>query len=67
MKKVSIILFFLSVLFSGCGSEDSKVCPKRTCSNYTSRAQAQAAFDRDPDCLKNLDGDNDGIACENLQ
>jgi hypothetical protein len=65
MKKLLSMVILLSVMCPGC-AQDTKPCPKRTCSNYTSQAEAQAAFDNDPDCLDNLDGDNDGVACEDL-
>ncbi len=39
-------------------------CQKTNCSNYNSQAEAQIAFDLDPECRKNLDHDGDGVACE---
>ncbi len=39
-------------------------CFDTNCSDYTSQAAAQLAFDADPDCRGDLDADNDGIACE---
>ncbi|MBK1784408.1 excalibur calcium-binding domain-containing protein [Prauserella sp. ASG 168] len=35
------------------------------CDDFSSQAEAQAALDRDPSDPNNLDGDGDGIACEN--
>jgi hypothetical protein len=54
------------MLFTRCGSEDVTGCPDKTCSDYVTQREAQAAFDNDPDCLGELDNDNDGIACEHL-
>ncbi len=39
-------------------------CQKTNCANYNSMMEAQAAFDADPECRKNLDHDGDGKACE---
>lgn len=39
-------------------------CRDTNCANYSSQSAAQAAFDLDPECRKDLDRDNDGIACE---
>jgi hypothetical protein len=36
------------------------------CTDFTTQEQAQAVFNRDRSDPNNLDGDNDGIACENL-
>lgn len=36
------------------------------CAEYATQADAQAAFDADPDGKRDLDDDNDGIACEHL-
>jgi hypothetical protein len=38
-----------------------------TCSSFLNHAQAQSAFERDPQGLKKLDHDKDGIACESLK
>lgn len=37
-----------------------------TCADFATQADAQAAFDGDPDGLASLDGDGNGIACEEL-
>ncbi|KQB39402.1 excalibur calcium-binding domain-containing protein [Flavobacterium aquidurense] len=42
-------------------------CPTKTCGDFATRSQAQAAFDSNKKCYKNLDADGDGIACENLK
>ena len=60
------IMLLLVVVLSGCGSADESGCPDKTCSYYSTQAEAQAAFDADPDCLGELDNDNDGVACEHL-
>src|SRR5919107_810226 len=36
------------------------------CSSFATQEEAQAEFNRDPSDPNNLDGDNDGIACEDL-
>jgi hypothetical protein len=42
-------------------------CPTKTCGDFSTRAQAQAAYNSNKSCYKNLDADGDGIACENLK
>lgn len=39
----------------------------RTCANFTSQAAAQAAYRTDPERLRHLDADGDGLACEGLR
>lgn len=64
--KLLMVFLWLGFLVS-CGQEPNEtVCPDATCAEYASQAEAQAAFDADPSCMKTLDGDNDGIACEDL-
>lgn len=55
------IIFFWGL---ACSSSNDKVCPDKSCADYSTQAEAQAAFDADKDCLGELDHDNDGIACE---
>ncbi|MCP2027789.1 hypothetical protein L1276_002949 [Flavobacterium sp. HSC-32F16] len=52
---------------SGSGSSSSSNCPTKTCGDFATRAQAQAAYNSNKSCYKNLDADGDGIACENLK
>lgn len=40
--------------------------PDLDCANFSSRAEAQAEFDRDTNDPHRLDADDDGIACEAL-
>ena len=63
--KVRIILLLISSLWA-CSSDDGSLCPDASCADYTTQQQAQSAFDDDPECLGELDNDNDGIACEHL-
>jgi hypothetical protein len=41
-------------------------CPTKTCGDFSTQAQAQATYNSNKKCYKNLDADGDGIACENL-
>ena len=66
MKLATILLFFFMAFIGGCSSTESGSCPDRSCSDFATQAAAQAAFDADRACTKNLDADNDGIACEHL-
>ncbi|PXY39552.1 hypothetical protein DMB65_17175 [Flavobacterium cheongpyeongense] len=74
-----LILFFtaISSIISCSESSDSvektsnsgsnSNCPTKTCGDFTSRSQAQATYDSNKNCYKNLDADGDGIACESLK
>lgn len=62
----NIFSLILMLTFVTCGSDDRTSCPDKMCSDYTSQADAQRAFDADPDCLGELDHDNDGLACEHI-
>jgi hypothetical protein len=68
MKMFRLVVLIVSVSFSSmqCGSDDSAHCPTATCDEYLSQSAAQAAFDADKTCMKDLDDDHDGIACEHL-
>ena len=50
---------------SGYNSESN--CPTKTCGDFATRAQAQAAYNSNKKCYKNLDADGDGIVCESLK
>src|ERR687898_1031107 len=39
----------------------------RNCSSFATQEEAQAELNRDPSDPNGLDGDNDSIACEDLQ
>ncbi|MBT1711959.1 hypothetical protein KK062_27195 [Fulvivirgaceae bacterium PWU5] len=59
-------IFLFLLLFTHCSTADTPLCPDKTCDDYATQAEAQAAFDADPSCLGELDNDNDGKACEHL-
>lgn len=48
------------------GGSSSANCPTKTCGDFKTQPQAQAVYDSNRNCYKNLDADKDGIACENL-
>lgn len=48
------------------GGSSNSNCPTKTCGDFKTQSQAQAAYDSNRSCYKNLDADKDGIACENL-
>ena len=52
---------------SSSNSGSNSNCPTKTCGDFSSRAQAQAAYNSNKSCYKNLDADGDGIACESLK
>ncbi|HEY1195291.1 excalibur calcium-binding domain-containing protein [Flavobacterium sp.] len=75
---ISISLLMLTGIIISCSdSADSAEtssnpnsgsnCPTKTCGDFATRAQAQAAYNSNKKCYKNLDADGDGIACENLK
>lgn len=49
------------------GSGSSSNCPTKTCADFTTQAQAQATYDSNRICYKNLDRDGNGKACESLK
>lgn len=63
-----IITSFSLVISCSESSDDKNVtnCPTKTCGDFLTQAQAQKTYNSDKKCYKNLDADNDGIACENL-
>jgi len=68
--KYIIIYLSLLILFSCSKKEEPSTaapdCVPSRCSDYNSQSSAQAAFNSNPDCKKNLDADKDGTACEEV-
>lgn len=65
-----LILFFIafSAIISCSESSDSNSnCPTKTCADFTTQAQAQAVYNSNKKCYKNLDRDGNGKACESLK
>ncbi|MFN8256942.1 MAG: excalibur calcium-binding domain-containing protein [Bacteroidales bacterium] len=63
MKFIYILLFCLAI--AACGG-NAKPCKSKKCKDFKTQQEAQKAYDSDKDCYKNLDKDNDGVACEDL-
>lgn len=59
------ILFITTSFFISC-EETENNCEKKACSDFNSQSEAQAYFNSNPECHRNLDTDNDNIPCENL-
>ena len=49
---------------SNSGSNSN--CPTKTCADFATQSQAQAAYNSNKTCYKSLDGDSNGKACESL-
>ncbi|MEZ0183046.1 excalibur calcium-binding domain-containing protein [Flavobacterium oncorhynchi] len=72
---ISISLLTLAGIIISCsdsgeitsGSNSESNCPTKTCGDFATRAQAQAAYNSNKKCYKNLDADGDGIVCESLK
>ncbi|MFH6956679.1 excalibur calcium-binding domain-containing protein [Flavobacterium aquidurense] len=58
--------FGLAISCSDSSDNSSNNCPTKTCGDFKTQLQAQATYDSNRSCYKNLDADKDGIACENL-
>ncbi|WP_083940197.1 excalibur calcium-binding domain-containing protein [Saccharomonospora saliphila] len=58
------VAFAAGTLLPAAGSALAQ--PDLDCRDFSSQAEAQAEFDRDPTDPHRLDADNDGIACEAL-
>ena len=52
-------------LIAFAGVSSAALAQQVTCPSYPSQAAAQAAYRANPQGLRNLDADRDGIACEN--
>lgn len=64
---IIIIIFFLLMIVV---SVDATLKIKKIdfdCDDFDSQKQAQIIFERQPTDIYRLDGDNDGIACEELK
>ncbi|WP_262410774.1 excalibur calcium-binding domain-containing protein [Flavobacterium johnsoniae] len=65
-----MLLILAFIAFSSiisCSESSESNCPTKTCGDFSSQAQAQAAYDSNKSCYKNLDGDGNGKACESLK
>ena len=58
------VLFTAALSFSFSGTAQAAV--DRDCPDFATQAAAQAAYDAVPGDPERLDGDNDGVACEDL-
>ena len=58
------IAIYLTSILTACGGGGDDDYSKLTCSNFGTQASAQAAYNNG---AKQLDGDGDGRACENLK
>lgn len=67
MKRLAQLAAALMVGFGLIASSSTAGAQQRTdCSDFTYQEDAQAVLERDRSDPHNLDGDNDGIACEDL-
>src|SRR5829696_4464406 len=48
------------------GQATEVATPAESCADFKTQAKAQAAYDKDPEGLANLDPDGNGVACEEL-
>lgn len=57
------------IVSSGSSSNTSSNnnCPTKTCGDFATWEQAQATYNSNKNCYKNLDGNGDGVACESLK
>lgn len=64
MHKLFIISAAITtVLLASCESIENMLPGRKTCDGFSSQSEAQKAFEGGADYL---DGDNDGVACEEL-
>lgn len=70
-KFTTLLLSLLAIIAFAMSCSDSTEtkpdCPTKTCGDFKSRAEAQAAYDSNKSCYKNLDADGDGKVCESLK
>src|SRR5215212_10684705 len=65
---MGLTFFVFASTFSCISIYAEKVAAQdiRNCSSFATQEEAQAELNRDPSDPNGLDGDNDGIACEDL-
>ena len=56
----------ITTIISCSESSDNSNCPTKTCADFSTQTQAQAAYNSNKACYKSLDGDGNGKACESL-
>lgn len=61
-RAVLVVLLLVSLLPVATSAQPAS----QHCEQYTTQEEAQAEFDADPVTFRDLDDDNDGIACEHL-
>lgn len=66
MRKLFFIVLVIALVSCKRKGDNEKVCPDYNCSDFTYQEQAQAKYNEDPNCHKDLDADKDGIPCESL-
>lgn len=69
MNKIKFGLICIALIFftSQCSEEGyDSPCIDKKCSDFSTQAEAQAAYNSNPECYDDLDGDNDGVPCEGL-
>ncbi|MDQ3540886.1 MAG: excalibur calcium-binding domain-containing protein, partial [Chloroflexota bacterium] len=69
MFRFGVILLFLLGMVSPLATTTTgaeATAQAVTCDDFSTREEAQEAFDDDPDTAETLDEDGDGIACEDL-
>lgn len=54
-------------IFTACEKEEPYVCPTKTCFDFETWEEAQAAYEADSTCYAGLDANKNGEACEILK
>lgn len=67
MLLILAFISFTSIISCSDSGDTKSDCPTKTCGDFSSQAQAQATYDSNRSCYKNLDSDGDGKACESLK
>lgn len=67
-RNAVLVVLSILVLASGVvwGYTSNVAAQDLNCSDFATQQEAQAALDANPSDPNNLDGDNDGKACESL-
>jgi hypothetical protein len=68
MKSIyfSILIVGFGILFAAILVSNSGKTPNAICADFKTQAQAQQALNTGLSQYSGLDGDEDGVACENL-
>ena len=67
MLLILAFIAFSSIISCSESSSSESNCPTKTCGDFKTQTDAQATYNSNKECYKNLDRDGNGKACESLK